>query len=35
MHVLLIEDNIQLAQTVTRYLASEDIACTLRLDGAE
>jgi DNA-binding response OmpR family regulator len=35
MHVLLIEDNLQLAQTVTRYLANEDIACTLRMNGAE
>lgn len=35
MHVLLVEDNVQLAQTVTRYLSNEDISCTLRLDGAE
>jgi DNA-binding response OmpR family regulator len=33
MHTLLIEDNIILAQTVTRYLANEDIQCTLRTDG--
>lgn len=33
MHILLIEDNIPLAQTVTRYLAQEDITCTLRTDG--
>lgn len=33
MHTLLIEDNIPLAQTVTRYLAQEDITCTLRTDG--
>jgi two-component system response regulator ArlR len=33
MHTLLIEDNIALAQTVTRYLAMEDITCTLRTDG--
>lgn len=35
MHTLLIEDNITLAQTVTRYLASQDISCTLRTDGIE
>jgi DNA-binding response OmpR family regulator len=35
MHTLLIEDNITLAQTVTRYLANEDITCTLRTDGTE
>jgi two-component system, OmpR family, copper resistance phosphate regulon response regulator CusR len=35
MHTLLIEDNIALAQTVTRYLAGEDIACTLRTSGTE
>ena len=35
MQVLLVEDNVALAQTVTRYLAAEDIPCTLRLDGAE
>lgn len=35
MHTLLIEDNIILAQTVTRYLANEDIMCTLRTDGIE
>ncbi len=35
MHTLLIEDNISLAQTVTRYLANEDITCTLRTDGEE
>lgn len=35
MHVLLIEDNIALAQTVTRYLANEDITCTLRTIGTE
>lgn len=35
MHTLLIEDNIALAQTVTRYLASQDIPCTLRTDGKE
>ncbi len=35
MHILLIEDNIALAQTVTRYLASEDIQCTLRTIGTE
>lgn len=34
MQILLIEDNILLAQTVTRYLAQEDITCTLRTDGA-
>lgn len=33
MRVLLIEDTILLAQTVTRYLASADISCTLRTDG--
>lgn len=33
MHALLIEDTIPLAQTVVRYLANEDIACTLRTDG--
>lgn len=33
MNTLLIEDNISLAQTVTRYLAHEDIGCTLRTDG--
>jgi DNA-binding response OmpR family regulator len=33
MNTLLIEDNIQLAQTVTRYLATQDIWCTLRTDG--
>lgn len=35
MHTLLIEDNIILAQTVTRYLANEDIHCTLRTDGQQ
>ena len=35
MHTLLIEDTISLAQTVTRYLANEDIQCTLRTDGEE
>lgn len=35
MHTLLIEDNISLAQTVTRYLASQDISCTLRTDWIE
>lgn len=35
MHVLLIEDTLQLAQTVTRYLANEDITCTLRTNGTE
>ncbi len=35
MHILLIEDNIALAQTVTRYLAGEDIQCTLRTIGTE
>lgn len=35
MYTLLIEDNIALAQTVTRYLANEDITCTLRTDGEE
>ena len=35
MHTLLIEDNIALAQTVTRYLAGEDIQCTLRTIGTE
>jgi DNA-binding response OmpR family regulator len=35
MYTLLIEDNIALAQTVTRYLANEDITCTLRTDGKE
>ena len=35
MHVLLIEDNIALAQTVTRYLANEDITCTLRTTGTD
>jgi DNA-binding response OmpR family regulator len=33
MQTLLIEDNLALAQTVTRYLANEDITCTLRMDG--
>lgn len=33
MHALLIEDTIPLAQTVVRYLANEEIACTLRTDG--
>ncbi len=33
MHVLLIEDTVALAQTVVRYLANEDITCTLRTDG--
>lgn len=32
MNILLIEDNISLSQTVTRYLASHDISCTLRMD---
>lgn len=32
MHTLLIEDTVALAQTVVRYLANEDISCTLRLD---
>ena len=35
MHTLLIEDNIALAQTVTRYLAGEGIQCTLRTIGTE
>lgn len=35
MHILLIEDNIALAQTVTRYLAGEDIQCTLRTIGTD
>jgi two-component system, OmpR family, response regulator ArlR len=35
MNTLLIEDNIALAQTVTRYLANEDIGCTLRTDGKD
>ncbi len=35
MHTLLIEDNIALAQTVVRYLASHNISCTLRTDGAD
>ena len=35
MHILLIEDNIALAQTVVRYLTHEDIMCTLRTDGIE
>jgi len=35
MNTLLIEDNIALAQTVTRYLANEDISCTLRTDGKD
>ncbi len=35
MYTLLIEDNIALAQTVTRYLANEEISCTLRTDGQE
>ena len=35
MNTLLIEDNIALAQTVTRYLATHDISCTLRTDGKE
>lgn len=35
MNILLIEDNIALAQTVTRYLAGQDIACTLRTDGKD
>lgn len=35
MNILLIEDNIALAQTVTRYLAGQDISCTLRTDGKE
>lgn len=35
MNTLLIEDNIALAQTVTRYLAGQDIPCTLRTDGKE
>ena len=35
MHTLLIEDNIALAQTVVRYLANEDISCTLRTDGKD
>lgn len=33
MHTLLIEDTLALAQTVVRYLANEDIFCTLRTDG--
>ncbi len=33
MYTLLVEDNIALAQTVTRYLANEEISCTLRTDG--
>jgi DNA-binding response OmpR family regulator len=35
MHTLLIEDNIALAQTVTRYLAGVDIQCTLRTIGTD
>jgi len=35
MRILLIEDNITLAQTVTRYLASHDIGSTLRTDGID
>lgn len=35
MRILLIEDNIALAQTVTRYLAGQDITCTLRTDWVE
>ncbi len=35
MHTLLIEDNIALAQTVVRYLATHDIPCALRTDGKE
>ncbi|GAB0175219.1 MAG: response regulator transcription factor [Candidatus Altimarinota bacterium] len=35
MNTLLIEDNIALAQTVTRYLATQNITCTLRTDGKE
>jgi two-component system OmpR family response regulator len=35
MRTLLIEDTVALAQTVTRYLAQEDISCTLRTDGKE
>ena len=35
MYTLLIEDNIALAQTVTRYLAREDIQCLLRTDGED
>ena len=35
MHILLIEDNITLAQTVVRYLTHADIMCTLRTDGIE
>jgi DNA-binding response OmpR family regulator len=35
MHTLLIEDNIALAQTVTRYLAGENIQCTLRTIGTD
>lgn len=33
MQVLLIEDTLALAQTVVRYLANEEITCTLRTDG--
>ncbi len=32
MHTLLLEDTLPLAQTVVRYLANEDISCTLRTD---
>ena len=35
MHILLIEDNIALAQTVTRYLAGQDIQSTLRTIGTD
>lgn len=35
MHILLIEDNITLAQIISRYLATQDIYCTLRTDGIE
>lgn len=33
MNTLLIEDTVALAQTVVRYLANEEITCTLRTDG--
>lgn len=35
MHTLLIEDNVALAQTVTRYLSNADITCTLRTEGTQ
>lgn len=33
MNILLIEDNIPLAQTIVRYISTEGISCTLRNDG--